>query len=107
MDEDVTHASRGFSIFGPVLGTVLLMIGAHAAGPVTAVAGYIFVVAPATAWIVFVGWRIVRLFRVASIKGDRDYDQRIKLMLSAEHQRSESVTAASRRKHAQRRRAKR
>jgi hypothetical protein len=107
VDEDITHVSRGFSIFGPVLGASLLMIGAHAAGPMTAAAGYILVVAPAAAWIVFVGWRIVRLYRVISIKGDWAYDQKGKFLLAPEHQRSESVTAASRRKSVQRRRSKR
>ena len=59
------------------------------------------------AWNAFVIWRAIRIIRALSIKGDRDYDHRVKFTLDLEHQRSESVTAASQRKGSRRRRSPR
>lgn len=58
------------------------------------------------AWNAFVIWRATRIVRAFSIKGDRDYDQRVKFILDPEQQRSESVTATSQRKRSQRRRSR-
>ncbi|WP_305758401.1 hypothetical protein [Brevundimonas sp.] len=58
------------------------------------------------AWNAFVLWRAIRIVRAVSIKGDRDYDQRVKFTLDIEHQRSESVSAASQRERSRRRRSR-
>lgn len=58
------------------------------------------------AWNAFVIWRAVRIVRAFSVKGDRDYDQRVKFTLDPEHQRSESVSATSQRKRSRRRRSR-
>ncbi|MBA3049246.1 MAG: hypothetical protein KKE42_00775 [Alphaproteobacteria bacterium] len=57
-------------------------------------------------WNAFVIWRAVRIVRAFSVKGDRDYDQRVKFTLDPEHQRSESVSATSQRKRSRRRRSR-
>ena len=55
--------------------------------------------AGAVGWMVFVGWRGVRVAKAATIKGDRDYDQKTKFMLPPEYADSESLRATNRRKH--------
>ena len=66
---------------------------------------WLLAMAVVLAWNAFVLWRATRIFRAFSIKGDRDYDQRVKFTLDPDHQQSESVTATSRRKRSQRRRS--
>jgi len=67
---------------------------------------WLLAMAVVLAWNAFVLWRASRISRAFSIKGDRDYDQRVKFTLDPEHQQSESVTAASQRKRSQQRRSR-
>jgi hypothetical protein len=93
------------AIFGPAFLVMFGMIGAYSAGSLARATGWTLIVPLGVIWTGFVGWRIARLLRAGSIKGDRAFDQRGKFLLSPEYHRSESVTAASQRRRSQRRRS--
>ena len=71
-------------------------------GPVMTGA-WILAISLGVACSLFVLWRGARLMKALSIRGDRDFDRRVKFTLAPEHQRSESVTAAGRRNYLSRR----
>jgi len=106
VDHDIAHRYRS-----PVLGLSFIaaiflgFLSRNLERPSSWVA-WALAMALVLAWNAFVIWRAVRIVRAFSVKGDRDYDQRVKFTLDPEHQRSESVSATSQRKRSRRRRSR-
>jgi hypothetical protein len=106
VDHDIAHRYRS-----PVLGLSFIaaiflgFLSRNLERPSSWVA-WALAMALVLAWNAFVIWRAVRIVRAFSVKGDRDYDQRVRFTLDPEHQRSESVSATSQRKRSRRRRSR-
>ncbi|MFL9841953.1 hypothetical protein ABS767_13345 [Sphingomonas sp. ST-64] len=101
VDNDIKTSPRPIS---PILGVAFLLI------PVlTGSWGYsgmliwLPAVLLAVAWTAFAWWRAIRAFRASVIRGDRDYDRRLKYLLPGEYARTESATASRRRRRKRRR----
>ncbi|RZJ01246.1 MAG: hypothetical protein EON90_03685 [Brevundimonas sp.] len=98
VDQDLTSQRRPLAIFGPTFIVAVILMGVYGSGGVAILAGWAVITLFGAPWAAFVGWRAVRQVRAMTTKGDRDYDHRTKYLLAPEHQASESVLAARRRK---------
>jgi uncharacterized membrane protein len=97
VDRELDTVARGFMI--PLFAAA--GVGIVAARELSGWAEWIAVgavAASAAAWIGFVAWRAWRLMRASGLRGDRDYDRRIKHDLPPEYADTESATAARRRR---------
>ena len=107
VDRDL--ASRSLNTIAHVFGLIPILVAALAQNvfeqPVTTVV-WTVAIGLCVAWTAFIVWRGVRLIKAGSIKGDREFDQTGKFLLSPEYHRSESVTATLQRKRKKRRRAR-
>jgi hypothetical protein len=61
-------------------------------------AGWSLAISAGGAWLMFVGWRAVRLLKAGALKGDRSYDQISKFALPPEYSSTESATKARQRR---------
>ncbi len=105
VDRDVTTYPRYSVAFqGAFIAMIVLLLGAHALGRVATLGFWLLIFPLWAAWTAFVLWRVVRITRAATIRGDRGYDQKTKFILPPEYAQSESVLAASRRGRRSRRR---
>lgn len=99
VDRDLVAYPRNSIAFqGGFIVLIVLALAAYAGGIVTVVGFWGLIFPLGASWLGFVQWRVSRLSKAASLKGDRHYDQKGKYMLPPEYATTESVTAASRRK---------
>ncbi|SFS77142.1 hypothetical protein [Brevundimonas viscosa] len=102
VDHDLAHHWRPISLFGPLVLAALAMMplrfGTDAFFPVLGTVLTLF-----CAWNAFVLWRVARIIRAVSIKGDREFDRYGKYLLPSEYAASESYLAHQRRRHRLRR----
>lgn len=103
VDHDLANQRRPTSIFGPLFFMLFAMIAADWAGGVFFVTGWSVIVPIFAAWMAFVCWRLIRLLRAMTIKGDREFDQRGKYLLPPEYAASESYLAHQKRRNRLRR----
>jgi hypothetical protein len=103
VDADIRDNSRPAS---PLLGFVLVMPPVIGGLPFSGFFGIsIWTVfgAVALAWTGFAWWRVARIARASVLRGDRNYDQRVKYELAREYAETESATASQRRRKRARR----
>ncbi|MFC5344553.1 hypothetical protein ACETK8_18035 [Brevundimonas staleyi] len=104
IDHDIAHRYRAPSVqVSGLLTGLLVMILLLAEGWLLRLAIFPLLLV-SSAWTGFVFWRVSRITRALTIKGDRQYDQKGKFMLPPEYANSESTTAAERRKRRRSRR---
>ncbi len=99
VDRDIADYPRNsIALQGVLIAMLALAMGAYAAGSLAIAAFWLLAFPPGAIWTAFVLWRVVRITRAATIRGDRGYDQKTRYILPPEYADSESVWAASRRK---------
>ena len=99
VDHDlVTYPRHSLSLEGSSVLIIVLGLAAYALGSIALIAFWLVMFPVWAAWAAFVLWRVARLVRAASIRGDRQYDQKGKFRLPPEYASTESATAASRRR---------
>jgi hypothetical protein len=98
VDHDLAYQWRPLSIFGPLFLVMFVMIAANWAGGVPVVLGWTIIAPVYAVWMAFICWRIIRLIRTVTIKGDREFDQRGKYLLPPEYTASESYLAHQKRR---------
>lgn len=105
VDRDISvHPRQSIALLGAFLAMLIILLGASALGSLATVGFWILIFPTWAAWTVFVVWRVIRLTRAITIKGDRAYDQKTKFTLPPQYADSESLLAASRRGRRARRR---
>ena len=105
VDRDISvYPRQSIALLGAFLAMMISLLGASALGPLATLGFWILILPIWSAWTVFVVWRLFRITRALSMKGDRGYDQKTKFSLPPQYADSESVLAASRRGRRSRRR---
>ncbi len=107
VDHDIAHRYRSPVLGLSLVAAIFVGLSSRAIEGTLALVAWLLASVIVVAWNAFVLWRAARIVRAVSIKGDRDFDQRVKFTLDPDHHHSESVTAASQRKRKQRRRSPR
>ncbi len=104
VDADLKRNSKPVSPFLGFLVVTPPLIGRLPFSGLFAISVWMVLGAVAVAWTAFVWWRVARILRASVLRGDRDYDYRVKYGLAHEYAATESATASlRRRKHARRR----
>ena len=99
VDGDIASSpQRPISLFGPFVFGALALAVAYREAPGAVPWVWVTVIPLVAAWMGFGLWRGSRLMQAAAIRGDRDFDRRIKFSLPSEYAFSESVTGAQQRK---------
>ncbi|MDK2766799.1 MAG: hypothetical protein KYX69_03670 [Sphingomonas sp.] len=98
VDGDIKANSRPASPFLGLLVVTPPLVGGLPFSGFFAISLWIALIAIAVVWTGFAWWRGVRILRASVLRGDRDYDRRIKYGLPPEYVATESATASQRRR---------
>lgn len=102
IDHDIATRFRSPSVTFSSVVTIGLAFALAFAGDWLSRTMWLGLLLLSSAWTGFVFWRVSRIVRAMTIKGDRQYDQKTKFTLPPEYANSESVSAASRRRQRRR-----
>ncbi len=98
VDRDLVDNYRPISPFYGLLLLAGVALGGAGRSNVLGVMLWIMASAICVLWTTFVGWRTVRLWKATGLRGDRDYDRRLKLLLPPEYASTESATTGRRKR---------